>query len=181
MANDREERIDEMLARQDIIDCLSRICRGSDRCDRDLFLSAYHDDAVIAAGPFVGGAAELYDWSDALQAQTYTGTSHTLLNNTFDFDGDTAHVETYYIFVGCMGEETNLVAGGRYIDRFERRDGVWALSMRNNFVEWTSAVPAMGNPLGEIADLELNGLPSRDAGDPSYQRPLVNRRAINIP
>lgn len=181
MANDRDARIEELLDRQDIVDCLTRMSRAADRFDKELFLSAYHEDATIAAGPFVGGPEALYEWSKALQETTYSATSHKLLNHSFDFDGDNAHVETYYIFVGCIGEETNLIAGGRYIDRFEKRVGKWGLVMRNNFVEWTSAVPAMGNPLGEIADLHLNGLPARDTSDPSYQRPLPNRRDAHIP
>lgn len=180
MAGELDEKVQRLLDRQEITDCLARMSRAADRCDRELFLSAMHCDCVISAGPFVGGPGDLYDWSEALQKQAYTATLHMLLNQTFDFDGNTAHVETYYLFVGCMGEN-NLLAGGRYIDRFEKREGVWGMVMRNNFVEWTSMVPAMGSPLGEIADLARNGLPSRDRNDPSYQRPLVNRRALNIP
>ena len=74
-----------------------------------------------------------------------------------------------------------LDAGGRYVDRFERRDARWGMVMRNNFVEWTSMVPAMASPLGDIADLHLNGLPAQDRSDPSYQRPLVNKRAPHVP
>jgi hypothetical protein len=175
-------RLDALLDKQDIYECLVRMSRASDRGDRDLFLSAFHPDAVVAAGPFVGGPEELYDWSEQLQKNFYSATFHKLLQQTCDIDGDTAHAETYYLFVACMlGNENNLLAGGRYVDRFERRDGVWGMVMRNNFVEWTSLVPAMANPLGPVEDLDLNGLPSIGRDDPSYQRPLVNRRALNIP
>ncbi len=176
MAHERQHRMERLLDRQDIVDCMSRMSRGADRLDKDLFLSAFHEDAIISTGPFVGGPEGLWQWSLELQQTAYSATAHYLLNHSFDFDGDTAHVETYFIFVGCAGEETNLVAGGRYIDRFERRDGAWSIVMRNNFVEWSSAVPAAANPLGEIPDLHLNGLPSRGKDDPSYDRPLVNRR-----
>lgn len=180
MATDRERRLDELLDRQDIHDCLVRMSRASDRCDRALFLSAFHEDAIIAAGPFVGGPAQLYDWSEGFQKETYGSTFHKLLNFSCEIDDDEAHAETYYLFVGCMGDN-NLLAGGRYVDRFEKRGGTWGLVMRNNFVEWTSVVPAMESPLGPIADLGLNGLPAQDRSDPSYARPLVNRRALNIP
>jgi hypothetical protein len=179
---DRQQRMEQLLDRQDIVDCLTRTSRAADRFDRELFLSGYHSDAIVAAGPFVGGPEELYDWSLQLQEQAYTTTFHNLLNHSIDLDGDTAHVETYYLFVGCLaGGESNLIAGGRYIDRFEKRDGAWGMVMRNNFVEWTSVVPAMASPIGEVADAHLNGLPSRGRDDASYQRPLVNRRARNIP
>ncbi|MDG2004474.1 MAG: nuclear transport factor 2 family protein [Novosphingobium sp.] len=180
MANDREDRLQRLLDRQDIVDCLSRMARAADRMDRDLFLSGMHSDCITSAGPFVGGPEELYDWSEVLQKDAYSATFHKLLNNVFEFDGDSAHVETYYFFVGCMGEN-NILAGGRYIDRFEKRDGIWGLAMRNNYVEWTSMVPALASPLGEIADLAVNGLPARDSSDPSYERPLTNRRDMNIP
>jgi hypothetical protein len=98
-----------------------------------------------------------------------------------EIEGDDAHAETYYFFVGCMAGETNLLAGGRYIDRFERRQGRWGMVMRNNFVEWTSTAPALGSPLGEIPDLHMNGMPARDRSDASYIRPLVNKRAPFVP
>lgn len=179
MANNASTTLDLLIAERDIYNCLVRMSRGSDRFDKDLFLTAFHPDAVVAAGPFVGGPEELYDWSSRFQSQTYASTLHKLLNHYCDIDGDTAHAETYYLFVGCLGTELNLLAGGRYIDRFERRAGVWGLVMRNNFVEWTSIVPAMASPLGEVQGLHLNGIPSHDRSDPSYQRPLVNRRERN--
>ncbi len=49
------ERLGWLLDRQDILDCLTRFSRGMDRFDRELLLSAFHPDAVIAAGDFVGG------------------------------------------------------------------------------------------------------------------------------
>jgi hypothetical protein len=168
-----------MLDERAIRQCLVRMSRGSDRFDRELFLTAFHRDAVIAAGPFVGGPEELYDWSARFQRETYSATFHKLLNQYCEVEGDTAHAETYYLFVGCLRNKTNLLAGGRYVDRFERREGAWGLVVRNNFVEWTSTVPAVDSPLGEIADLHLNGVPSQDLNDPSYVRPLVNRRALN--
>jgi hypothetical protein len=180
MASDTAATLELLIAERDIHACLVRMSRGSDRFDRDLFLSAFHTDAIIAAGPFVGSPVELYEWSCRFQTETYTTTFHKLLNHHCEIDGDTAHCETYFFFVGCLlGGESNLLAGGRYTDRFERRAGKWGMVMRNNFVEWTSVVPAMASPLGEIADLECNGVPSHDRTDPSYARPLVNRRLLN--
>lgn len=176
---DREARLDALLDRQEIFDCLLRMCRGSDRFDRDLFVSSCHPDAVLSAGPFVGNAEEMYAWSSRLQADNYRTTMHKLLNFNCEIDGDVAHAETYYMFVAALGEESNLLSGGRYVDRFERRDGVWGLVLRNNLMEWSSIVPAIASPLGEIPDLHLNGLPAHDRSDPSYTRPLVNRRARN--
>ncbi|WP_342744708.1 hypothetical protein [Mycolicibacterium vulneris] len=40
-----------------------------------------------------------------------------------DVDGDEAHAETYYLFIGTDREPANhmTVSGGRYVDRLERR------------------------------------------------------------
>ena len=69
MDADRLARIDVLLDRQDILDCLTRFSRGMDRFDRAIFLSAFHPDAVIAAGDFVGGREDLYDWASAMHEQ----------------------------------------------------------------------------------------------------------------
>lgn len=179
---DKLTRLEAMLDKQDIYECLVRQSRGADRGDKALFLSGFHQDSVVTAGPFVGCPADLFDWASKFQADMYTATIHKLHQMSCDIDGDVAHAETYYFFVGCLaGGETNLLAGGRYVDRFERRGGVWGMVMRNNFVEWTSTLPATANPLGEIPGLELNGVVARDGSDASYIRPLVNKRALFNP
>ena len=181
MDADRLSRLEGLLDRQDIADCLTRFSRGMDRFDRDLFLSAFHPDATIAAGNFVGGPVELYDWASAMHEAGQVATHHNLLNLTCEIDGDTAHTETYYLFVGRNRDETNWMAGGRYIDRLERRDGAWRIALRTNAVEWSGMVPTMPIPFADVPDIYENGTPSRSKDDPSYQRPLVNRRKMHIP
>jgi hypothetical protein len=181
MDADRLARLDALLDRQDILDCLTRFSRGIDRFDKALFLSAFHPDAVIAAGPFVGDPAELCGWAFGLHGSLQSATHHNLLNVTFDIDGDTAHTETYYLYAGRNSDGTNWIAGGRYIDRLERRDGTWRIALRTNAIEWSGNVPSTPIPFGDMADIYANGAPSRDATDPSYQRPLVNRRTLRVP
>lgn len=181
MDADRLARLEGLLDRQDILDCLTRFSRGMDRFDRELFLSAFHADATIAAGAFVGGPVELYDWASALHAAGQVATHHNLLNFTCDIVGDTAHTEIYYLFVGRNRDETNWIAGGRYIDRFERRDGAWKIALRTNVIEWSGMAPTMPLPFADVPDIHGNGAPARSGEDPSYQRPLVNRRAKHLP
>lgn len=181
MDAERLGRIDQLIDRQDILDCLTRFSRAMDRFDRALFLSAFHADAVIAAGPFVGGPTELYDWAAPMHDHGQAATHHNLLNHSCDLDGDTAHTETYYLFVGRNRDDTNWVAGGRYIDRLERRDGVWKIALRTNSIEWSGLVPTLPIPFTDLADIHGNGASGRAKSDPSYQRPLVNRRTPNVP
>ena len=174
-------RLQSLAARQDILDCLNRFSRGMDRFDRELFLSAFHSDATIAAGVFVGTPAALYVWAESLHDQGQRATHHNLLNHTCEIQGDTAHTETYYLFVGRNRDDSNWMAGGRYIDRLERRDGIWRIALRTNAIEWSGMVPSTPIPLADVPDINGNGAPARSREDPSYQRPLVNRRTPHNP
>ncbi|OLT38390.1 hypothetical protein BJF79_27075 [Actinomadura sp. CNU-125] len=181
MEAERIARLEQMLDRQDVHDCLVRFCRGIDRFDRDLFLSAFHPDATIAAGDFVGGPSALYDWSSAMHEQGQTATQHNLLNHTCEISGHTAHTETYYIFAARNRDDTNWIAGGRYIDRLERRGGAWRIALRTNVIEWSGTLPTMPLPFADVPDVHANGAPARGNDDPSYRRPLTNVREPNVP
>ena len=181
------DRLERLADRQEILDCLTRFCRGMDRFDRDLFLSAFHPDAEIAAGPFVGDPAGCWDWAVPMHQAAQILTHHLLLNHNADIAGDTAHCETYYQFVARNhpftpdGEETVMLAGGRYIDRLERRADGWRIALRTNLIEWSCLQPSLPPPFGDVADLALNGVTARDRSDPSYARPLLNRRTPQRP
>ena len=181
VAPEKEARLEQLLDRQDILDCLIRFCRGMDRFDREVFLSAFHTDAIVAAGPFVGGPEALYDWASKLHEQGQSATHHNMLNHSCDLDGDVAHTETYYLFVGRNRDDTNWIAGGRYIDRLERRDGSWKIALRTNAIEWSGMVPTLPIPFAEVPDIHVNGAPLRSKEDPSYRRPLTNKRVRRIP
>jgi hypothetical protein len=174
-------RIQRLLDRQDITDCLTRFGRGMDRFDRELFLSAFHPDAVIAAGDFVGGPDSLYDWAHNMHEQGQLATHHNLLNNTCEIDGATAHSETYYLFAARNRDHTNWIAGGRYFDRLENRADGWRIALRTNVIEWSGLVPTMPIPFSEVSDISVNGRAARDRTDPSYQRPLTNHRHLHNP
>jgi SnoaL-like domain len=178
---DQLARFERLLTRQDITDCLTRFCRGIDRFDRDLFLSAFHPDAEVAAGDFVGGPADLYEWAHNMHARAQIATQHNLLNNTCDVDGDIAHSETYYLFAARNLDESNWIAGGRYFDRLERRHGQWRIALRTNVIEWSGMLPTMPIPFADVPDIGANGVSARDRTDPSYKRPLVNRRDPHNP
>ena len=179
--SDKLARLEHLLDRQDILDSLIRFSRGMDRFDRELFLSAFHADAIIDAGEFVGGPEKLYDWASELHETGQSSTHHNLLNHTVEIDGDTAHTETYYLFTGRNRDETNWIAGGRYLDRLERRGEQWKIALRCNAVEWSGMAPTMAIPFEDVPGVHLNGAPSRSKEDPSYQRPLTNKRELRLP
>lgn len=175
-------RLDRLLDRQDILDCITRISRAIDRFDRELFLSGYHPDAIIDAGNFVGDPAKVYNGGAALHEQSQLSTLHNLTNHRCEIDGDVAHAETYFFFSGLNRDRTNWVAGGRYVDRLERRDKEWKIAFRCTIIEWSGMIPAANVPLFDnVSDAHLNGVPGRNKLDPSYRRPLTNLRKIRFP
>jgi hypothetical protein len=171
--------------REAIRDCLMRYSRGVDRLDRELILSCYHPDAVDDHGVFIGDPEAFADWVIPMHTTTHLLHQHAIFNIFIDLDGDTAHTESYYMFVGLNREGTPLaMSGGRYLDRFERRDGRWAIAARVCLRDWAplSEIP---EPLDQsqmtvvkslpehIRELMRSGpQPARDRTDPSYDRPL---------
>jgi ketosteroid isomerase-like protein len=175
-------RLENLLDRQDILDCLTRVSRAIDRFDRDLFLSGYHPDAVIDAGEFVGDPAKVYDAGAALHEHGQSSTLHHLTNHACELDGDIAHAETYWQYTGRNRDGTNWAAGGRYVDRLERRKGEWRIAFRCTLLEWSGTIPPSTVPLFEnVPDAHVNGSASRSREDPSYRRPLINRRQLRVP
>ncbi len=182
MPPERLARFEQMLDRQDIFDCLQRISRGIDRFDREMFLSGYHPDAVIDAGALVGDPARVYESGAALHEEGQVSTLHNLMNHYCEIEGKTAHTETYFEYVGRNRDGSNWAAGGRYLDRLERRDGEWRVAFRMTIMEWSGTTPGNEVPLFEgVDDVYANGTPSRSREDPAYRRPLTNRRALRLP
>lgn len=161
----------ELKDRQEIYDCIMRYCRGIDRLDRAVLLSAYHPDAIDDhGGTYIGGIEGFADAVLALHSTYQEFTQHHITNHRCEIDGDVAHGESYYLF-RCLNREAPFYchSSGRYIDRFERRDGKWAIAARICLVE---ARDDNWGPEG----LEVNSAyqaSTRDPGDPSYQRPLT--------
>lgn len=177
----------ELQDRQEILDCLMRYARGVDRLDRELILSAYHEDAIDDHGMFVGDREEFADWVISMHSGTHLSHLHSLFNHYCELDGEVAHAETYYMFCGMNREGPPLsMSGGRYIDRFERRGGRWAIAARVCVRDWAPLAstpdPADPSTMTAIRDslrpetlefMRAGPLPTRDEHDPSYTRPLT--------
>src|SRR6202162_2490863 len=168
-------RLQELLDRQDILDCIHRYCRAVDRFDRGLLLSVYHPDAIDDHGVFVGGPLEFADWAFGYHSLYQNLTHHIVTNPHCELAGDTAHTETYWLFSGINKEGPSTLHFGRYIDRFERRNGRWAIAARACVIEWHAALGALPMPPEVLAAHAAVGLATRDRTDKSYQRPLQVR------
>jgi SnoaL-like protein len=172
-----QAKLRELADRAEILDCMHRYARGMDRFDRELVRSAYHEDAIDDHAMFVGHVDDFLDWAFAYH-DAQTRHQHYLTNHTVELDGDDAHTETYYVFVGTDRDpDVPLrIVGGRYVDRLERRDGLWAIAARVCLVEWQTEASSGLSPAA-LDFLAGVGTVARDRTDASYDRPLVVQRA----
>ena len=164
-----ERELRKLIDRQAIQDCLLNYTRGADRLDVDLLKSAFHPDGIDNHTLAVRGTIEtMLDWWLPQQPDR-EHTQHYLTNQKIDLDGDVAHAESYFFAITKLhGADRATVSGGRYSDRLERRDGVWAIAMRVVLPEWHAEVDTP--MMTQINKMVLRG--SRDRDDPTYQRPL---------
>jgi hypothetical protein len=122
-----------------------RYCRGVDRLDVELMASAYHDDATDDHGVYVGPARGLCE--RVVQShRRYDATMHCVLNHAIDIVDDThatgeIYNVTYLRRTAPDGTAHLDTWWGRYVDRYECRDGWWAIAHRVCVHEWTRTEP----------------------------------------
>jgi 3-phenylpropionate/cinnamic acid dioxygenase small subunit len=136
---------------------LLRYARGVDRGDLDLVLSAFHEDATADHGAgFTGNAHAAWTKrlghdpdpmdrvgigdADIRDDRLVTG-QHHITNHIVNVEpeGDRARSEAYFLayYLTDRGGRRYLASvGGRYVDRFERRDGEWRISQRISVHDW---------------------------------------------
>jgi hypothetical protein len=183
--SDSAALLQELVDRQAIHDVLMSYSRGVDRLDRELILSVYHSDATDDHGVFIGGPTEFADWVIGMHTRLHLSHQHCQFNSTIDLDGDVAHAETYYMFIGMnRSGEPLAMSGGRYLDRFERRDGRWAIAARVCLRDWAplkQVATSLDQSAMTVVDLDDHTRrmmregpqPASDRTDPSYDRPLL--------
>jgi ketosteroid isomerase-like protein len=174
MTEELEKMVRELYDKQAIREQIYAYCRGVDRMDRELLLSVYHPDAIDDHGMFVGSPEAFADWALALHSKLQYAHQHIVTNHSCELDGDVAHTETYWMFAAMNREGTPLnLGGGRYIDRFEKRDGQWKIAARKCVPEWGGVPgPSWLSPEAAAA-LASGGKIARDMSDCSYERPLT--------
>ncbi len=169
-----DRALQDLLERDAIRQVLARYCRGADRCDIELLASCYHDDAIDSHGPFAGSAQQFADWVIDKQRTTSIITQHAVSNVVIEFDEArrTAWVESAFAAThirppgGDFDEPYLDTFWGRYVDRFTKRDGRWAIASREVVHDWSerrACGPRMPN-----VDSYRPG--RKDRSDPSYER-----------
>jgi hypothetical protein len=162
----RSDAIDQLVSAAAIREAVYRYCRGVDRADAALTRSAYHPDATDDHGNFKGLATEFAERVNASHATRWSSTMHVVANHTAVIDGDVADAETYVVaYLHRLDGQAVDVVGGRYIDRFERRQGDWRIATRVYLCEWSVATPCGTSLIDGGAYVQG----SRDHEDPSYR------------
>lgn len=137
--------VDSLLAKQDIKDVIMRYARGTDRGDAALLKSCYHEDAIEEHGSTYAGPAHDYVDGAVARIMKMGVMAHYVGNISIELDGDVAYVETYVLTFARFekdGAPWDTLTGGRIVDRFERRDGVWKIAHRKMAFDWNRDAPA---------------------------------------
>lgn len=129
--------IRQLADKQELLELVTLYCRAIDRRDFPLLRSLYHPGARECRGAiYEGDAGGFVDWA-AGDAVNYELTVHRLFNSYFVIDGDFAegeiYAEAYHRTAGADPQE--VIAGGRYLDRYQRCDGRWGFIYRTSTID----------------------------------------------
>lgn len=138
---DRDLR--EWQAEREITRVLLDYARGVDQRNPRLVLGCFHRDARIDYGSFGGGPEALVGWLERVQPRV--DRSYSLFGPPrieLDLERACAEVESYCLAVQVLprdaeGVAHQTLAGLRYLDRFELREGSWRISERRNVADWS--------------------------------------------
>jgi ketosteroid isomerase-like protein len=132
---ERDPEIQRLIDEAAIRRLIALYPRALDRHDHDLLASMFHPDAIDDHGPANGPVS---NFLALMRERSRAGVhwTHHYGNQIIELEGDTAFVETYCIALcrqGAVGEEgygREILLRLRYLDRVEKRDGVWKIAHR---------------------------------------------------
>lgn len=162
-----QEMIDEFQLRK----LVHAYCRAVDRGDIAQLQTFYHHDAVDAHGGFSVGTADHF-LDQLTAARPYIRSmQHNITTMNFAISGHAAEGEIYTIAIHTLagsGRDLDLVVGGRYLDKYEKRDDGWKIIERTIVTDWARVNDPSSMDLSHpITKDTLRGTP--DANDPSYR------------
>ena len=164
------EALQVLLDKQQLHELLLNYCRGVDRHDFALLETLYHPDSVDDHSPlFKGSGPDYVRWIPTI-LERYTVTSHVITGALFNVDGDVADGEAQVTAYHLTRKEParEVIFHGRFLDRYERRQGVWRILERVTVNDWFES---------RIQDKDLADRLSRNMtlGHPDENDPLYSR------
>jgi hypothetical protein len=139
-----------VIAKDQVREVITRLARGEDRRDAQAINGCFWPDAAADFGIFAGTLDEYLAWVTP-GSPAVPLTQHVLGQTLTELSGPVALAETHvtaYHRVDHGTEQHDVVLGGRYLDRLERRDGRWRVLHRTMLYDWC-------RDLGVAADVSL--------------------------
>jgi hypothetical protein len=158
--------IDVALSKQALHDLGMAYARGVDRADPELLLSIFHEDSTVISGVINGSGPEFARGITEFVRANLERCFHSVANEWYEVDGDRAVGESYGIATVTAGGN-DVISGGRYIDTYERRKGVWKFASRTWVSDWTMTLPTTHQTDGMFESLKTRGCYGKD--DPIYR------------
>lgn len=158
---------DEALDRIALQKLVWTYCHAVDRGDLALVRSLYHDDAIDDHGAmFCGTADEYVAWLPAMLAQ-WQLMRHELTTMQFLIVGDAAEgVITCSAWHRTADGTRDVVAHGRYLDRYRKEQGIWRFAARSLVLDWAEERAVLDDAAANTG--VVRGRPGGD--DPLYAR-----------
>lgn len=162
-----------LLDEREIRQVLLRYCRGVDRGDVEQIRECYHPGSVDVHGRYSGDGPGFGEYAVGVLSERYAATTHTTGEPLIELNGDSAHVATYvvayHLSVEPLDQAHLYVFGGRYVDRFSRRDGSWRIEARVVVRDWSIRHPIPPDSLRrELEEAKPFFQGRRDAEDLGY-------------
>jgi nitroreductase len=114
----------EMTEAQEILNVMSRYCRAIDDREFDVFAELLAEDVRFEMGDVTESRAELLEY---IQANLWPAGRHVYANPVISVDGDTAHVDSDWVW---FSPDLVSTRSGRYSDDLRRVDGRWVFTLR---------------------------------------------------
>ena len=158
-----------LKARQEITEILYLYCRGCDRADEAALRACFHPDAVHRHGAFDGLSSDFIARAMSV-VRELKACSHMLTNVMIELKGDRAVSECHFLahhrrLRADGGGEEDMFLKGRYLDRFERRLGVWKIAARIGLHDFERVLPPADQTLAAAPADQLGG---KKPDDPLY-------------
>ena len=128
-----EELLQEMLDEHQLRRLVHRYCRAVDRGDVEELRRLYHPDAADNHGGFSSGSAHTFIDQIAATRPYLRSMQHHVTTVEFAIRGEAAEGEVYTIATHTFsagGRDVDVIVGGRYLDRYEKRSGEWRFTER---------------------------------------------------
>lgn len=175
-----EQKIQELLDKQELTELMYKFARALDRVDGELMKSTYWEDAIEEHQDPI--FPDLFFYNDnahefidpAMEGfRALKVTQHRISNPLIENDGDAATAECY-VWAYHVHEEDGVdkegILGGRHHLKFERRNGAWKIKHRSTVFDWNQNQDASAIWAENFSD-KYRG--KRDKTDDSYNYLII--------